>query len=210
MNTVFAQNLNKLMEQLDIPNAQLAKALSVAPSLVCRWRKEGCGKRSAPGHSIAIERFILNRSMTAENRAWLSAQIGKPIFSGMPSGGIANWLCLDADYQTPENGDEDFPNLLLVGSFRSSVVSPSADTAHSNSPALSAYDGADKIAKLLRQELSMLERGTVIDIHLNSESSGVAVDKNILSVLRSAVENKKIIINMLLNRQTTPVWQADF
>ena len=198
MNTVFAQNLNKLMEQLDIPNAQLAKALSVDPSLVCRWRKEGCGKRSAPGHSIAIERFILNRSMTAENRAWLSAQIGKPIFSGMPSGGIANWLCLDADYQTPENGDEDFPNLLLVGSFRSSVVSPSADTAHSNSPALSAYDGADKIAKLLRQELSMLERGTVIDIHLNSESSGVAVDKNILSVLRSAVENKKIIINMLV------------
>ena len=44
MNTVFAQNLNKLMEQLDIQNAQLAKALNVDPSLVCRWRKEGCGK----------------------------------------------------------------------------------------------------------------------------------------------------------------------
>ena len=114
MNNIFAQNLNKLMEQLDIQNAQLAKALNVDPSLVCRWRKEGCGKRSAPGHSIAIERFVLNRSMTAENRSWLSAQIGKPIFSGMPSGGIANWLCPDADYQTPENGDEDFPNLLLV------------------------------------------------------------------------------------------------
>ena len=59
MNNVFAQNLNKLMEQLDIQNAQLAKALNVDPSLVCRWRKEGCGKRSAPGHSIAIERFVL-------------------------------------------------------------------------------------------------------------------------------------------------------
>ena len=198
MNTVFAQNLNKLMEQLDIQNAQLAKALNVDPSLVCRWRKEGCGKRSAPGHAIAIERFVLNRSMTAENRAWLSAQIGKPIFSGMPSGGIANWLCPDADYQAPENGDEDFPNLLLVGSFRSSVVSPPDDIAHDDIPALSACDGTEEIAELLRQELSMLETETVIDIYLNSESSGVAVDKKILSVLRSAVEDKKIIINMLV------------
>ena len=33
MNNIFAQNLNKLMEQLDIQNAQLAKALSVDPSL---------------------------------------------------------------------------------------------------------------------------------------------------------------------------------
>ena len=28
MNTIFAQNLNKLMEQLDIQNSQLAKALN--------------------------------------------------------------------------------------------------------------------------------------------------------------------------------------
>ena len=198
MNTVFAQNLNKMMEQLDIQNAQLAKALNVDPSLVCRWRKEGCGKRSAPGHAITIERFILNRSMTAENRAWLSAQIGKPVFSGMPSGGIANWLCPDADYQASENVNEDFPNLLLVGSFRSSVNSPSADTACDGVPALSACDGTDEIAELLRQELAMLEAGTDIDIYLNSESSGVAVDKKILSVLRSAVEKNKISIKMLV------------
>ena len=198
MNNVFAQNLNKLMEQLDIQNAMLARALNVDPSLVSRWRKEGCGKRNASVHAIAIERFILNRSMTAENRAWLSAQIGKPVFSGMPYGGIANWLYPDAVYQTTENEYEDFPNLLLANSFRASVNRQSTYPTHDRVMNLSACDGTDEIAELLNQELAMLEAETDIDIYLNSESSGVAVDKRMLSVLLSAVEEKKININMLV------------
>ena len=198
MNNIFAQNLNKLMEQLDIQNAQLAKALNVDPSLVCRWRKEGCGKRSAPGHAIAIERFVLSRNMTAENRAWLSAQIGKPVFFGMPSGGIAVWLCPNADFQTQVNAGEDFPNLLLVDSFRSSVDSSSTYSVYDNNPVFSACDGTEKIAEYLQQEFSKLETDTIVNIYLNSESSSVAVDKKILSVLRNAVEDNKITINMLV------------
>ena len=72
MNTVFAKNLKKLMTQLKISNAQLAKALNVDPSLVSRWLKGGCGERRGAEHAMAIEEFVLRRKLSPENKAWLS------------------------------------------------------------------------------------------------------------------------------------------
>jgi hypothetical protein len=43
-----------------------------------------------------------------------------------------------------------------------------------------------------------LDAGTVIDVFLNSESSTVAVDAQIISALRTAAEKQKLIVHMLI------------
>ena len=75
----FSAKLKRMMAQLDISNAQLAKALNVDPSLISRWLKSGCGERKAAEHALAIEGYILRRQLTPENKSWLYAEIGKPL-----------------------------------------------------------------------------------------------------------------------------------
>ncbi len=201
MNTVFAQNLRKLMTQLKISNAQLAKALNVDPSLVSRWLKYGCGKRRGAEHAMAIEKYVLRRKLSPENKAWLSSEIGKPLFTGtttVSTGCIANWLYPSDVYSEYIASDNDFPNLLLVDSFHSSVEKKSVQETTVQSQVFAACEGTDRISALLQDELNGAGPGTVIDIYLSNEASAAAVDKNILSVLSAAAVRSKLSVHMLV------------
>lgn len=201
VNTVFAKNLKKLMTQLKISNAQLAKALNVDPSLVSRWLKGGCGERRGAEHAMAIEEFVLRRKLSPENKAWLSSEIGKPLFTGttiVSTGCIANWLYPSDAYSEYISTDNDFPNLLLVDSFHSLVEKKSIQETAVQNQVFAACEGTDKIASLLQDELNGIEPGTVIDIYLSSESSAAAVDRNILAVLSAAVDRSKLSVHMLV------------
>lgn len=201
MNTVFAQNLKKLMTQLKISNVQLAKTLNVDPSLVSRWLKYGCGKRRGADHAMAIEEFVLRRNLSPENKAWLSSEIGKPLFTGtttVSTGSIANWLYPSDAYSEYIAVDNDFPNLLLVDSFHSSVEINSVQETTVQNQVFAACEGTDRIAALLQDELNGADPGAVIYIYLSSESSAAAVDKNILSVLSVATGRLKLSVHMLV------------
>lgn len=198
MNTDFAQKLKKLMTQLDITNAQLAKALNVDPSLISRWLKNGCGERKAAEHALAIEKYILRRQLTPENHAWLSSEVGNPLLPGMATGQIAHWLYPKEAFAAATVANDTYSNLLLVNSFHASVEKKAVQEAPELFSTLSACDGTEKIASLLSVELKSLEAGTTVDIFLSSESSTVAVDTQILSVLRSAAEKQKLLIHMVV------------
>lgn len=198
MNTDFAQKLKKLMTQLDISNAQLAKALNVDPSLISRWLKSGCGERKAAEHSLAIEKYILRRTFTPENRAWLSSEIGEPLLPETAGGQIARWLYPKGTFTAEEKADSSFSNLLLVNSFHSAVDTKTAREAPDLFSVFSACDGTEKIASLLSAELKSMETGAIVYIFLSSESSNAAVDAQILSALRAAAENRKLRVHMLV------------
>lgn len=193
MNTVFANNLKKLMAQLKISNAQLAKALNVDPSLISRWLKNGCGERRAPEHALAIEQFILKRRLTPENESWLAAETGS---AALAEGSIANWLYPEGIYYHAENKDGDFANMQLVNSFRSLIEN--RPSQHSEKANLAVCSDAVKIAEMLRSELSEIEEGSAVKIYLSSESSGIAIDPQILSVLRECAESRKLSFTMLV------------
>ena len=184
MNTGFSQRLKMLIIQLNITNAQLARGLNVDPSLISRWLKQGCGERKAAEHAMAIENYVLRRKLSAENRAWLSAEIGGPLTPGR----IAHWLEPGAVVLDDEDGSP-----LLVGSFHSAVEKHAPPPSH-----LLAIDGTEKITALLHGDLTALPEGAAVDIFLSSEASSFAVDSRFLAELRAAAETQKLAIRILV------------
>lgn len=202
MKIDFSQNLRTLMTQLSIPNAQLAKALNVDPSLVSRWLKVGCGERKASEHALSIGRFVAKKRLSPENSAWLAATIGKADGTRITAERIALWLYPKATLADTDDTDDtdEYPNLLLVGSFHSSVESPGAWRLPDDERimALSIGDGAARIAELLREELSQVAEGMTIEIFLSSESTASAVDLQMLQALRAVVQERKLAVRMLV------------
>lgn len=194
MNTVFANNLKKLMAQLKISNSKLAKALNVDPSLISRWLKTGCGERRASEHAIAIAQFVLKLRITPENKAWLAAETGS---TEITEESIASWLYPSGVYK-PRKADEEFANMQVIKSFRASVESRALQIPDNEGANLAVCRDADKIAKMLREELAGLEEGDAVRIYLSSESSSVAIDSQILSALREAAEINKLAVTMLV------------
>lgn len=183
MSTGFSQKLKDLMTQLDISNVQLARGLNYDPSHISRWLRQGCGKRKAAEHAMAIASYVMRLKLNDENLAWLTAKTGSPLSTIR----IAHWLnpqavILDDEDRRPQ----------LVNSFHSAVE------GHQESSSLLAIDGTDKIVKLLHGELSNLKEGAIIDIFVSSESSSFAVDKRFLEELRDAVESHKVVIRILV------------
>ena len=196
MNTVFSQNLKKVLTQFKISNSQLAKALNVDPSLVSRWIKNGCGERRAEEHAYSIERYILRQNISSENRAWLSAVTGSPSFD-TESGAIAGRLCSGAKYQQNGTGT-GFPSLTVLDGFRNSIEEHPSINDRTNMPTLDVFGDIELIAELLDSELSKLPEGAAVDIYLTGESSSTAVNSGLISVLRDAVTNRKLTVSMLV------------
>ena len=185
MNAGFSQKLKMLMIQLNITSAQLARGLNVDPSLISRWLKQGCGERKAAEHAAAIGSYVLRRQLSAESRAWLSAEMGTPLSAGR----IAHWLYPMASLEQ----EEDSASPLLVRSFHSAVeMQPETNAL------FLAVDGTEKIAGMLHEELPALPEGAYVNIFLSSEASSVAVDNGILTELRAAVERQKLSIHVLV------------
>lgn len=196
MSGTFPQNLKKLMTQLGISNAQLAKALNVDASLVSRWLKSGCGERKASEHAQSIGQYIIKRPLSPENCAWLKAALGNA--DRITAEAIALWLYPKVTLTA--NEEEDSPNLLLLQSFRSSIDRPFASCPDDGAKfyALSACDGTEKIAALLHDELEQVAMGSSIEIFLSSEATAVAVDALILEALRRHVEKRRLSVRMLV------------
>ncbi len=184
MNAGFPQRLKMLMMQLNITSAQLARGLNVDPSLISRWLKQGCGERKAAEHAMAIEGYVLRRKLSAENRAWLTAETGGPLSPGC----IAHWLDPKAVVL-----DEEDRSPLVVSSFHSAVEKQTKPASQ-----LLAIDGTEKIVALLHEELITLPEGAVIDVFLSSEASSFAVDSRFLTELRAAVEGQKLVVRILV------------
>ena len=194
--TGFSQNLKTLMTQIGITNVQLSRALNVDPSLVSRWVRVGCGKRTATQHALAIGQYVTTRRLSPENKAWLVSTLGVAGERSITGERIALWLYPQAD--VPVDAGE-FSNLLVVQSFREATGSGAAGKrADAASHALYACSGAEDIALLLRDELGRLSPESAVDIFLSSEASGAAVDKRIVEALRVPAEEMRLNVRMLV------------
>lgn len=202
MNIEFSHNLKILITQMNLSSSQLSKALNVDPSLISRWLKNGCGERKSSQYALAIGRYVLTRRLTPENRAWFSAALGKVEGTGITAERIALWLYPKADVQIPsETTEEEFSNLLVVQSFRSSIAEPSSGlsrTLSENEALFSVCLGADRIAELLHDEIDKLASGTPIELYLSSEAIATAVDKRIVDALHLLAAEKKLVVRMLV------------
>lgn len=194
MNTVFANNLKKLMSQLKISNSKLAKALNVDPSLISRWLKTGCGERRASDHALAIGQFILKLNITSENKAWLVAETGE---AEITEKSIARWLYPD-DVYMPEQIGGEFANMQVINSFHSFIESKPLQISENKSTNLAVCKDVDKVAEMLKKELAELEDGTEVKIYLSSELSSVAINSQILTALQEAAKINKLDITMLV------------
>lgn len=195
MGAEFATNLKLLLTQMSLSSAQLAKAVNVDPSLVSRWLRSGCGTRKASAHALAIGRYVCSRRLSPENAAWLSAAVGYEQGRPVTAERVALWLYPDSDLPAPPQ-EEPFANILVVNSFRDSVLG--REPAGSADASLSVCRGAKTIAQQLSAELEKAEPGCCIDIFLSSEAVTAAVDKHILLALRQAVANKPLSVRMLV------------
>ena len=184
MNNDFSMKLKTLMTQLDISNAQLARGLHVDPSLVSRWLKNGFGQRKADEYAAAVGQYIFKRPLTAENRAWLAAEIGDPLSEG----DIARWLCPKTAYIEYQQ-----PRPMLVNSFHDAV-----ENQPETGSLISAVNGTETIVRLLHDELADIPVGSEISIYLSSEASSVAVERGIVRELSGAAETRKLNIAMVV------------
>lgn len=195
----FSAKLKRMMAQLDISNAQLAKALNVDPSLISRWLKSGCGERKAAEHALAIEGYILRRQLTPENKSWLYAEIGKPLGAETVEGYIAQWLYPKGAFSdTEESAEDPLSSPMLVSSFHSSISGGAVEDRYGQQAVFSTCNGTERIAALLTEELASLEAGTTVNIFLSSETSTVATDVQILHALREAAQKQKLTVHMLV------------
>ena len=202
---MFAQNLKKIMKQLNVSNAQLSRAIGVDPSLVSRWLKNGCNGRNATIYAISIAKYIVEKYISPENAAWLSAELTSvPLPDTAPeTARIALWLNPDADVSSILK-EERFTNLLVLDSFRGAVsqkaAHPDMKTASSGSP-IPMFDvqtGVTGIAGILWKELDQLQNGSEIDIYLSSETVVSATDNQIIEMLRNVMDRKHIKMRILV------------
>lgn len=192
MNRIFAQNLKLLMTQLRITNSQLAKALHVDPSLICHWRKNGCGQGKATEHARAIEEYVMRLTLTPENMAWLSNEIGTT------PGSIAYWLNPTKETLSLSHSLLSVPRPDMVDAVRPFVENHPLSYEREPDAYAFACNGTSIIAETLGDELSKLSEGAEVGIHLSSESSNAAIDAEIRSVIIGAVKKQKLVVRMLV------------
>lgn len=195
MYDMFPQRLKELLTQLELPNAQLARALNLDPALISRWLKSGCGKRRAAEHALAIGNYVMHKRLTPENQAWLrSALEREPTVEA-----VALWLNPKISL-TVAPSEKQFPKPLVLEGFRSAVLEdvPSPNPPPEKYGVLSVCDGMEQVCALLQAELSSTLEGTVIEIYLSSESSTAAIAPKLLTVLRAMAESRQLKLHMLV------------
>ena len=197
---VFAKNLKALLLQYGIPNAQLAKAIGVDPSLVSRWRKTGCSNRNVNEYALAVAGYIARRNHSAENAAWLQAQLcAVPLPKTAPDAArLALWLYPEADVTALLSGEEQFSNLLVLSSFHQAVQHTAPNAAQQPRQEVSAGIGADDSVAALRAELFAADGPQTILIYLSSEAAAIAVHRPFVSAIQEVAEQTHCTVRMLV------------
>lgn len=203
---IFAKNLRTLLQQLGISSVQLAKSIGVDPSLVSRWRRQGCSGRNANAYALAIAGYITEKNHTPQNHAWLHARMSELSLpaSAPDAARLALWLYPEADVSALIQKEDGFVNLLVVNSFRNAVVTapgnPGKWTAHENGAecTVSAVLGADEIVLCLRRELAAMDGSTPLLIYVSSEASAIITHRQIIHELQDAVRTRSLQVRMLV------------
>ncbi len=197
---IFAKNLRALLHQYGITSVQLAKAIGVDPSLVSRWRKQGCSNRNVNEYALAVASYIAKRNHSAENAAWLQAQLASvPLPStAADTARLMLWLYPEADVASLLSEEDQFTNLLVVSSFHQAVQHMPASAAAPFAGEVSAGIGTDEIISVLRAELATVGSGQTIMIYLSSEAAAFAVQRPFVTAVQEAVLTKKLVVRMLV------------
>ena len=203
---IFAKNLRTLLQQLGISSVQLAKSIGVDPSLVSRWRRQGCSGRNANAYALAIAGYITEKNHSPQNHAWLHARLSELSLpaSAPDVARLALWLYPEADVSALMNKEDGFVNLLVVNSFRNAVLTAPGSTAklnlHENAAenTVSAVLGAEEIVLCLRRELAAMDGLTPVLVHLSSEGAGIITHRQIISALQEAVRARALQVRMLV------------
>lgn len=190
--TEISERLRILLRQLDISNIVLAKALSVDPSLVSRWLKNGFGKRKNSQYAAEIGKYVSERRFQPDQNSWLRAQLGLGPDDKITPEAVAAWL--NPEFSDPER--EPYPSLMVIRSFRESVVEPSA--SQSSDAVFSVFGTGEQIPRQIRNELSCAAEGSTVDIYLSSESVSCAVDTLIVEVFEESVSRRGMTFRLLV------------
>ncbi|MEA4928374.1 MAG: helix-turn-helix transcriptional regulator [Candidatus Limiplasma sp.] len=203
---LFARNLRSILQQFGISSVQLAKAVGVDPSLVSRWRRCGCSGRNGTAYALAVAAYLADKNRSPENAAWLAARLRDvPLPPTAPdTARLALWLYPDADVDALLGGEDEYPNLLVVNSFRDAAVLPGRRTLPPNGgmagaeQTVSAGIGQTEILTALRGELERAPVECLLSIHLSSEAAAIVTCRPWVQLLHEAVQTRGLRLRMLV------------
>ncbi|MEA4849213.1 MAG: helix-turn-helix transcriptional regulator [Clostridiaceae bacterium] len=193
-----AENLKSVMDYFGITNNELARALSVDPSLVSRWLNGQRRLKASNPAMDALAEYILARSKRVHDIEWLKTQFEE---EGLPTDistvyrlkqNLIMWLASD--------GEALRRNL---GSLPSASVIKEDSPKKTRIPYIQASGSPVKIGYLdialeLEPLLSELPEESTLDIFLSSDEIATAVSEDISRLLLHMTERSRLRIRLLV------------
>lgn len=193
-----AQRFYELLEQLEIQNRALANAIPIDPAMITRWKKNGFGRRHLRQNVQDVAEYIARLPLSPEKRSWLSARLSLPKNQVPTAAQIALWLAPEIRYGLtwPEQAQSDQSKPPLIDSFHQVIEENRKENTLSQQHTVLA--GMDGVAGLLELELENVPVESRPQLFLSSEMLECAIHPQMLAVLRSFCERKRLHCEMLL------------
>ncbi len=192
-----AANLKSVLDHFIISNNELAKALSVDPSLVCRWIKGERKLKAASPAMVALAEFVLQRSRRILDIEWLKAQFEK---DGLPTDissvyrvkqNLIIWLASDGDSLRHCMGS-------LPDNEKAWNVYRAAAAEASSVPARQANFGNMNITIALESVLGDTPAGAELNIFLSSDEINTIAEEGFSQLLLRSINKSGISVRLVI------------